>query len=86
VELVKSKVVAGLVAAVLALLVVGTIATPALAAPNQRTLHIVRAGDYELERVECRYRVTRRGQVLTSLDVRRCGDGVRLFVRGVPNA
>jgi len=44
------------------------------------------AGDYELERVEGRYRVTRRGQVLTSLDVCRCGDGVRLFVRGVPKA
>ena len=43
--MVKSKVVAGLVAAVLALLVVGTIVTPARAAPNQRTVYIVRAGD-----------------------------------------
>lgn len=44
------------------------------------------AGDYELERVEGEYRVTRDGQVLSSLDVCRCGDGVRLFVRGVPQA
>jgi hypothetical protein len=40
------------------------------------------AGDYELERVEGKYRVTRGGQALSALDVCRCGDGVRLFVRG----
>jgi hypothetical protein len=44
------------------------------------------AGDYELEKVEGMYRVARRGRVLTSLDVCRCGDGVRLFVRGAPHA
>jgi hypothetical protein len=44
------------------------------------------AGDYELERVEGKYRVTRDGQVLTSLHVCRCGDSVRLIVGGVPRS
>jgi len=41
----KRKVVGGLVAVVVALLVVGTVVTPAYAASEQRAVHIVRAGE-----------------------------------------
>jgi hypothetical protein len=39
--MVKRKVVGGLVAVVVALLVVGTVVTPVYATPAQRTVHIV---------------------------------------------
>jgi hypothetical protein len=39
-------------------------------------------GDYELQRIDGRYRVTRGGKVLESIDVYRCESGVHLFVGG----
>lgn len=42
------------------------------------------SGDYELERIDGEYRVTREGEVLTSMHVSRCGDGVHLFVGDAP--
>lgn len=42
------------------------------------------SGEYELERINGKYRVTRDGEILRSVAVCRCEEGVRLLVAGVP--
>jgi hypothetical protein len=42
------------------------------------------SGDYELARIDGKYRVTHDGEVLQSMGVYRCEDGVHLFVGDVP--
>ena len=40
---------------------------------------------YELARVEGAYEVVRDGEIVPSVRVRRCDDGVRLFIKPRPN-
>lgn len=42
------------------------------------------SAEYELERINGNYRVTREGEILRSVAVYRCEEGVRLLVEGVP--
>jgi len=42
------------------------------------------SSDYELERIDGQYHVTRDGRVLHSINIYRCEDGVHLFVGCAP--